>query len=175
MRDPNTLSLEGTLDAPVPFEFDLSFSAAALDREPLVQISPVRFAGEVTRIEGGYALEGQLAYRGMLECSRCLEPYPFEADEEFSLVFYKRAAGQPEEVSLAKEELDVYFYDEPAVPVSPIVEERIQMAVPMKPLCREDCRGLCVHCGRDLNAGDCGCTARPIDPRWEALRELKKG
>jgi uncharacterized protein len=47
------------------------------------------------------------------------------------------------------------------------------MAVPMKPLCREDCRGLCPTCGEDLNVTACGCAAEAADPRWEALRLLR--
>ncbi|HEY6146875.1 MAG TPA: DUF177 domain-containing protein, partial [Thermoanaerobaculia bacterium] len=82
--------------------------------------------------------------------------------------------GEPAERELDKDDLDVYFYDEPEVSVAPIVEERIQMAVPMKPLCREDCLGLCPTCGKDLNQGPCNCRDEAIDPRWEALSKLKK-
>jgi uncharacterized protein len=169
-----TISLEAAQSEPVAFDFELQLPLEALDREPLVEISPVRFAGQVVPIEAGYSLVGDLAWGGKLECSRCLAPYPFRSDEGFSLVLYRHEAGQPAERELGRDELDVYFYDEPQVPVVPIVEERIQMAVPMKPLCREDCRGLCVHCGADLNQGECGCRAETIDPRWEALQKLKK-
>ena len=175
MKSDQILSLEGILDEPQAFEFDLSFPLPELDREPLLELSPVRFEGEVVRIEGGYSLDGRLAYTGRLECSRCLASYPFEEEQDFSLVLYKRRpAPSAEEVPLTDEDLDVWFYDDPQVPVAPIVEERIQIAVPMKPLCREDCRGLCARCGCDLNQGVCGCTVKPIDPRWEALKTLKK-
>jgi uncharacterized protein len=174
MNTENRLSLEGVFEEPQSFGFDLSFSTLALDREPLLEISPVRFEGEVVRIEGGYSLDGHLSYAGRLECSRCLAPYPFDEDQEFSLLLYKRPAPSSEEVALTDEDLDVWFYDDPEVPVAPIAEERIQIAVPMKPLCREDCRGLCPRCGQDLNEGPCGCTVQSIDPRWEALQQLKK-
>lgn len=174
MKQANILSLEGVLDEPVPFHFDLAFSVTKLDREPLVDLSPVRLEGEVVRIEGGYSLDAELAYGGQLECSRCLAAYPFETDERFSLLLYRRGSKDPEELALQKEGLDVYFFEEPSLGVAPIAEERIQMAIPMKPLCREDCRGLCARCGQDLNLRDCGCTVQPKDPRWEALREIKK-
>lgn len=174
MKDVHTISLEGVLDEPLAFAFDLAFSLRPLDREPLLDISRVKFEGEVARIEGGYSLDGRLAYGGMLECSRCLEPYPFSTKEDFTLVLYKRPDEQPKEVLLSDEDPDIYFYADLDLPVAPIVEERIQIAVPMKPLCREDCRGLCPHCGHDLNAGPCGCTVEPIDPRWAALKKLKK-
>ncbi len=174
MKDANTISLEAAHGQPVDFDFQLTFPLEALDREPLVEISPVRFAGQVTPIEAGFALQADLGWGGMLECSRCLVAYPFRSDEEFSLVLYPRQAAGEEERELEREELDVYFFEEPEVAVEPIVEERIQMAVPMKPLCSEDCKGLCVQCGQDLNVATCPCNEKTIDPRWEALQKLKK-
>ena len=174
MTQPNTLSLDAVLDQPVPFAFELFFSTAGLDREPLLEVSPVRLEGEVSRIEKGFLFDARIAYTGRLECSRCLASYPFQTREDFSLVLTKRAPAPGQEIVLEGDDFDVYFYDEPVLPVAPIAEERIQMAVPMKPLCREDCRGLCSRCGEDLNVADCGCEVDSADPRWEALRQLKK-
>lgn len=173
-KDPNSISLEAAEQHPVPFDFELEFPLSGIDREPLVELSPVRFSGQVMPIEGGFSLDGLLGYDGRLECSRCLAAYPFRSQEAFSLVLYPHEKGQDPERELGRDELDVFFYDDPEVPVAPMVEERIQMAVPMKPLCREDCRGLCPACGADLNQGDCACNAKTIDPRWEALQKLKK-
>jgi len=174
VKDPNTISLEAAKDEPVAFDFELTVPAKSLDREPLLEVSPVRVAGEVSSIEAGYALTGELSWGGKLECSRCLAAYPFAADENFSLVLYKREPGEPDELQLDKDDLDVYFFEEAELSVRPIVEERIQMAVPMKPLCKEDCLGLCPTCGEDLNQGNCECREETIDPRWEALSKLKK-
>ena len=173
MQHQNALSLEAVQDEPVPFEFVVPLTAEELGREPLVSLTPVRVEGEVSRIEQGYALDAHIAYGGELECSRCLQAYPFEADEDFSIVLCPRGP-LGDEVALEKDDLDVSFYDDTVVPVAPIVEERIQMLVPMKPLCREDCKGLCPQCGQDRNTGVCGCVAETADPRWEALRALKK-
>ncbi len=172
MKRPATISLEQVLDEPVAFAFDLDVPASGLDREPLLALSPIRFEGEVTRIEGGFSVEGRLAYDGSLECSRCLAAYPFAQAERFTLVLYQRAAPEGGERELDKTDLDAYFYDHPEVPVVPIVEERIQLAVPMKPLCSPECRGLCPRCGADRNRAECGCVTEGRDPRWEALRVL---
>jgi DUF177 domain-containing protein len=136
MKRPDTISLESIVDEPVRFAFELPLPAESLDREPLVALSPVRFTGEVSKIEGGYSLDGDISYRGELECSRCLNPYPFEEKEHFSLTLYPRTAAVPGERALEKSDLDAYFYEDSSVAVAPIVEERIQLAVPMKPLCR---------------------------------------
>jgi len=173
-KDPHTISLEAAETSPVAFDFELEIPLESLDREPLVELSPVRFTGEVGPIEGGYSLNGRLAYSGRLECSRCLASYPFSTDDEFSLLLYPHRKGDEPERELGRDELDVSFYDDPDVPVRPIVEERIQMAVPMKPLCEEDCKGLCPTCGADRNRGDCTCRNEATDPRWEALSKLKK-
>jgi len=67
----------------------------------------------------------------------------------------------------------VVLYDEPVLPFDDIVREQVLMAIPMKPLCREECRGLCPECGADWNAGDCACEKTKVDPRLEVLKGLK--
>jgi DUF177 domain-containing protein len=174
MKRPFHISLDTVPDAPVPFDQELSFSVADLDREPLLEISPVRIQGEVSRIEHGFALEAELSYGGRLECSRCLTSYPFQTAERFSTVLYKRPPALESEISLDRGDLDVLFYEEPEISLSPIAEERIQIAVPMKPLCREDCLGLCPNCGADRNTEECRCAAPAPDPRWDALRLISR-
>lgn len=174
MKHPDAIPLESVLDEPVRFACELPVSASSLDREPLVSLSPLDLSGQISRIDGGYALDAQLAYGGELECSRCLAPYPFRESESFSLVLYPRQRQPAAEVELDRGDLDVLYYDEPVVALSPIAEERVQMAFPMKPLCREDCKGLCVACGKDLNQGPCACAPEIFDPRWEALKALKE-
>ena len=171
---PGTLSLDAVLDEPLRFAETISVPVSALDREPLLSITPLEMSGEVSRIDGGYALSGQLVYGGELECSRCLSAYPFQEDEAFSLLMYPRRPAAAEETELAPEELDALFYDEPTVALAPIAEERVQVALPMKPLCRPDCQGLCAGCGNDLNLGPCGCAHESVDPRWEALKALRE-
>jgi uncharacterized protein len=171
---PATLSLDAVLDEPLRFAETLSVPVSALDREPLLSITPLELSGEVSRIDGGYALSGQLVYGGELECSRCLSPYPFREDEAFSLLIYPRRPATGDEIELVPDELDALFYDEPVIALLPFAEERVQIALPMKPLCRQDCKGLCAECGKDLNLEPCGCAHELVDPRWEALKALKE-
>jgi uncharacterized protein len=173
---PHTLSLESVLDEPLRVEAELPVSVAAIDREPLLSLSPLRLTGELSRIDGGYTLGARLAYDGQLECSRCLATYPFQEDETFTLLLAPRPSGARKDVELAPADLDTQYYDpsQPLVELVPIAEERVQMALPMKPLCRADCRGLCSTCGKDLNLGPCACKRDTVDPRWEALRGLRE-
>jgi uncharacterized protein len=174
MQHPNTISLGAVFDEPVAFDFVFLLSVEAIDREILVSLSPVRAAGEVSRIEKGFAFDARLAYGGELECSRCLAAYPFTVDDAFSIVLCPLAPQGEQEIALEKDDLDVSFYSDPVIPVAPIIEERIQMLLPMKPLCREDCKGLCPRCGEDWNVKGCACAAGPADARWEALKALKE-
>ncbi len=171
---PDCISLDAVVGEPLRFASTLPVSVAAIDREPLVAISPLEISGEVMAMDKGYALSARLAYDGQLECSRCLAAYPFRQDESFSLVLYPRPPEAEAEIELGKDDLDAVFYDDPVVPLAPIAEERVQMAVPMKPLCRPDCKGLCAVCGNDLNLGPCATAHETADPRWEALRALKE-
>lgn len=174
MKPTPVLSLETITDEPLRFDFELPFTVEELDREPLVSIAPAHLVGEVSRVEGGYSLSARLSWHGQLECSRCLAAYDFANDEEFSLLLYPRAPVSEKEISLERDDFDADFYEDAMVSVAPIAEERIQIAVPMKPLCREDCRGLCPRCGSDLNVSECNCVSDEIDPRWRALEFLKK-
>src|SRR5262249_54093933 len=80
MKHPESLSLESVLDEPLRFAGELEVPVSAIDREPLLTLSPLKLEGEVRRIEGGYALDARLVYDGELECSRCLAAYPFRED-----------------------------------------------------------------------------------------------
>jgi DUF177 domain-containing protein len=172
MKRPYRVDLQAVREEPVELSFEMPFSLEALDREPLVDISPVRLTGTLSRMEGGFALDARTAFEGKLECSRCLTAYPFAVDEPFSFVLVRRDAGSPDVRELSSDDLDVAFYDGEELDVAPIAEERVQMSIPMKPLCREDCAGLCPSCGADRNLGPCGCAADEADPRWAALAKL---
>jgi uncharacterized protein len=54
-----------------------------------------------------------------------------------------------------------------------VLREQVLLAAPVKAICREDCRGLCSHCGRNLNAEQCSCAEPLVDPRWATLKELR--
>ena len=126
-----------------------------------------------------------MTWSGELACSRCLSAYPFSEALRLHLRLRKRpvAAARPEkgrggeteedEREMDPGELDVVLYDEPVLPLADIAREQVLMALPMKPLCREECRGLCPVCGKDWNLDACSCETRPVDPRLEVLKSFK--
>jgi len=169
MASSEHINLDAIADAPASFAFELPLSVAGLEREPLVAISPVRLEGTVSPIEGGFRMEARCAFESRLECSRCLAPYPSDVDETFTLLLYPRgSAGQA-----GGDQADVVEFDGREIAVAPIAEERVQLSIPMKPLCGRECQGLCPQCGADRNAGPCGCAESTADPRWSALESFK--
>ena len=105
------------------------------------------------------------------ECSRCLKPANLEISEKLMYLYYSHSAE-------GLDELDDYMPVEVnnfghVLDVMPQIEESIYTLLPTKVLCRDDCKGLCPECGKDLNEGPCSCKKENIDPRLEALKNFK--
>lgn len=124
-------------------------------------------------------LWGHLTCPVRLECSRCLAPFEHEISVDVDLLFEREGKNRPDwgegEVELTIDELNVISYTPPRLDCFPIIRQEILLALPMQPKCRSDCKGLCPHCGQDLNEGSCGCPDKEIDPRWEALNANRPG
>ena len=181
------IQLEGAKETPIQFSDEVLTLPVEAVGEPLVSLSPVSMSGEVTAVDGEYLLDATLSYSGELECGRCLAAYPFEQRLPVRLRLRERpapvseakparpgrAAAPEEEVELSGDELDVVFFDEPVLPFEEIAREQVLISLPMKPLCREGCRGLCPSCGTDLNMETCACAEKSVDPRLEVLKNFK--
>jgi uncharacterized protein len=116
-------------------------------------------------------LAGTVSARFPFVCDRCGEGYDGELEGDLTLVVLAKATPglDPEE----SEEIVVLPPGSQEIDLADKVREALLLDLPIRLLCREDCRGLCPSCGANLNAGDCGCDAA-ADPRWSALRDLKK-
>lgn len=183
MTEPR-IALEGAREKPLEFSGETTLDAASLGGDPLVSIGPGRLSGIVRFVDPDYLLDGEVSFSGELLCSRCVSPYRFSETVPVHLTLRHRPAPADakrerpgtetaDEIEIDPDELDVVSCDEPFLPFHEIVREQVLMAIPMKPLCREDCRGLCPTCGADENAGECGCEKSAVDPRWETLKSLK--
>jgi uncharacterized protein len=104
------------------------------------------------------------------ECSRCLNPFEEELSGEFSFI----AKAMEEESGPNADELDIIYYknNEPVVELNKLIRETLLLALPLKPLCSEDCKGLCPDCGVNLNEENCDCRHEEYDERWEGLKDL---
>lgn len=132
-------------------------------------------SGRLTLDKNGDVLRvtGLLSFACRLECSRCLRPFDLQGREPVEIYFRQQ---QPDDDRSARElksdDLSVLTYRGTELDLWPAIRESLELARPLKPLCRHDCRGICNGCGRDLNREACRCRPRDGDPRWEALRAL---
>ena len=131
--------------------------------------------GRVERVDSGYGVDASIEGSAKVRCARCLGAFQLSYMERFRLEFQPISQAPVEdERQLKPGELDIRFYSDPVLDLVDLAAEQFQLALPMKPLCRDDCQGLCSRCGADLNRGRCACPAN-ADPRWESLRSWRPG
>ena len=130
-----------------------------------VVCSPVQVSGSVTNVGKGFLVKARLRCECELECTRCLVPFRTTLEPELEEMYYpERLKGtQPEGEDVAN------WFSGDVLDLTEVIRENLQLALPMKRLCREDCKGLCPICGRNLNDGPCGCKQQERDPRWAPL------
>lgn len=108
-------------------------------------------------------IRGHLKTRLSEPCDRCLTVVEFPLDRDFDVTYRPSAlltTRREEEIEVPKDELEVGFFSGDGVDLADIVREQVLLSVPMKVVCREDCKGLCPQCGTDLNRGTCNCSTR---------------
>jgi uncharacterized protein len=128
----------------------------------------------LTHKEKDLCIEGAVRTAIRYQCSRCLKDCSHVLDASFSLFYLPQAEWKKdEEVELKYEDMVIGYYDGMRLDVDLMVLEQIELAVPMKFICREDCRGLCPSCGADLNEGTCPCKVDMTDTRLAVLRDFR--
>jgi len=163
---------------PQTYRGQYEVSASELDRVEVANAgtSTIEATVQESDAESEYTAEGTSTFTADLLCSRCLEPYPFANTSMFHVRFRPRpeVSEENEEIEIAgREELDVEFYSERAIPLRDLALEQIQLSIPMKPLCDESCLGLCPQCGANRSRESCSCEASIVDARWDALKGIR--
>ena len=168
------IRLSDIVDEPFRWAETRSVDVASLERDLLVDLGPISWTGEITRTSAGHVLVGRVEYEQKLACPRCLKPAAMPVAAEVSLLVTARS-GEPMvgEVELEEEDLNVLFIEGEELDTEPILIEQLQLNVPMRKLCRKDCRGLCPTCGVDRNEKNCDCEEQTVDSRWDALKDLQ--
>ncbi len=146
-------------------------------------VAPVSLVGEVHKDGQKVRFVGRLAGTLECNCSRCLDPFDVPVALDLDLLFLSSAAnagggstGDEEGGdAIADDDLGVSYYRDDVLDLGEIIREQFYLALPMKPLCREDCRGLCPVCGINRNRETCTCKAEWVDPRLEPLKRLRPG
>jgi uncharacterized protein len=133
--------------------------------------APARLHAVLHKDKDRYRLTGSVATRLEVPCSRCLEPFDVPVDSTFDFRYLPQAlAGDRDEDP--DHDPSTTFYRDEQIDLSELVREQCYLALPMKPLCRPDCHGLCPTCGTNLNHERCSCETKWVDPRLAALQAL---
>ena len=120
-------------------------------------------------------LEGAIDARTSADCARCAETFTASTHRVFRYVLAPKSVIDGDGSDPRSEDLEFSLYEGDHVDVSPLVREQVLLALAERPLCREDCKGLCASCGANLNEAACGCTKQQGDSRLAVLRTLKIG
>ncbi len=119
-------------------------------------------------------ITGRLKADMDLRCSRCLKEFSQSLDLPVNVIYHPIEEAGEERHALKDDEMDMGFYKEGELDLHELLKEQVLLNEQMKPLCSEQCRGICPKCGTDLNTGQCGCSRKDIDPRLEALKNFFK-
>jgi len=137
-------------------------------------VEPVALTFDIFKDKENFRLVGDVKTVLELPCSRCLETFQHGVDAPFDLRYQPHAANAGDgEREVEEDDLSTAFYDNDEIDLGQLMREQFYLSLPMKPLCRDDCKGLCPVCGTNWNRGTCGCKRDWDDPRMAALRNLK--
>jgi len=167
-----------------PIDFQEEFLPDAIDLGADVrQTSVLKTSGRAQLVEEHHGkhkvikdirLQGDLATTLEVSCARCLEAVTQNVARAFDLLYRPQGtdAGK-EEISITAADAEIGYYKGDGLLLEDMLREQVLLSLPLKAICREDCKGLCPHCGKNLNMEQCSCTEPMEDPRWAALKEIR--
>ncbi len=135
-------------------------------------VSPVKARLELTKAYSEVIVAGNLSSELELECSRCLKKYRHVMDVPVDVVYHPVEELGTDRHELKDAEMNMGFYQGEELDLTELIREQIMLNIQMKPLCDENCKGICSLCGTDLNTGTCSCETRKIDSRLGVLKKL---
>lgn len=156
------------------FDFVYPQDTFAADRETFSVAAPVELGFDIHKDKDKFHLIGRVQTTLEMPCSRCLEPFTMPVDATFDLRYQPRTdADDTGEREVQEDDFSAAFYEDEQIDLGQLMREQFYLVAPMKPLCQDDCRGLCAQCGTNLNKGTCQCAPRWDDPRFAALKALR--
>lgn len=141
-------------------------------------LEPLKISMKAFRVRELFEVQGALQTRIRLTCSRCLKDFDTALKSEFELTYTKELVSitetsTEEEIELRVEDIGLLYFRGEEINLRDGIQEQVVLAFPLRFLCAEACKGLCTHCGADLNQGDCGCKVEPSTNKFAALKDLK--
>jgi uncharacterized protein len=127
----------------------------------------------ITRTSGTVFIKGSFSALIDVDCSRCLERASLPIGGDFTYTLIPAKAETREDLELTPEELEISYYQGDFIDLAPIICEQIILQIPMKVLCSEECKGLCPHCGTNLNTSSCNCHLNFVNDRMAVLKNFR--
>jgi len=168
-----------------PIEFDLELAPRAVDfGDEAEQIGDLATDGRAEVIHehrgprdivADIRLRGRFAGRFQVPCARCVEPVEIPLAADFDLIFRPASAdSEAPERSITAPETEIGYYQKDSLSLEDVLREQVLLSLPVRTLCKPDCKGLCPRCGENRNSQACHCAEGQNDPRWEALAGLRE-
>ncbi len=159
----------------VRFEETLAPGQLNFELEDVKQAGPLSAVGVVELVGGSEQIlvSGRLQVEMTGCCDRCLEPLSLPVAIEFDLSYVPvDDAGVKPEAEIRVGDTEVGYYQGNGLELNDVLREQVLLSIPMQKLCREDCLGICPHCGQNRNTAICACRVDAVDDRWSALKNL---
>jgi len=167
-----------------PIEFDLQLKPGAVDYgDEARQEGPLSTSGQAEvlhehrgpkDIVADIRLKGRFAGEFRVPCARCVEPVQIPLAADFDLIFRPIGADAgSSERSISAPETEIGYYQEDSLLLEDVLREQVLLSLPVRTLCKPDCKGLCPRCGKNRNIEPCSCEEGLSGSRWEALAGLR--
>ena len=167
-----------------PIEFDLQFRPGSIEFDDQAhQEGTLAASGRAEVIHehrgprdtvADIRVRGRYAGDFHVPCARCVEPVEVSLSADFDLIFRPMGADAgTAERSISAPETEIGYYQKDGLLLEDVLREQVVLSLPVRALCKPDCKGLCPHCGKNRNLEGCTCEGLQPDARWEALAGLR--
>jgi uncharacterized protein len=154
---------------------ELELSEAIESDASLKILSPVQASLKIDKKDSEVFVRGVADAVIEQQCSRCLKIFSVDLKVNIDTVYRpSKEINIEEHYELKSDEMETGFYKNDEIDLDDLLKEQFMLALPMKPLCSEGCKGLCPQCGADLNISECSCEVSEIDSRLSILKQLLK-
>lgn len=136
--------------------------------------SPLQAQAKIKKVGQSVLIVGKVETSLQLQCVRCLKEFPYSLSSSFELTLHPlKGSDFKEEMELSTSDLESNFFEGGEIHLSEIACEQIFLDIPIQPLCQETCKGICPHCGKDLNLMACDCVDKKVEMGFEALKKME--
>ncbi len=143
-----------------------------LEFESLVGTKEIECRLDIQKAGDEYFCQGEITADAVVTCARCLTEFETRLSNSADFIVCSQEAIDSRKDAIDDEDYVLLKGNDLRADLSDIVRQTIILALSMKPLCSETCKGLCPQCGTNLNEQTCGCKVEHVDARWDSLRDL---